>query len=103
MLLWLFIFAGIGVNIACGDSDLLFHLKLDGNLNDSSGNGKNFIGDGISWVNDRFGNTDRALHLSGDHSLIQDQSGSYLSGDYSISLWFRTSITDTISLAGITN
>lgn len=52
------------------NDSLLIHYTLDGNINDYSGNGFDGISNGVTYTEDRFGNTNSACYFDGINDYI---------------------------------
>jgi hypothetical protein len=76
-------------------TDLAAWYKLDGNANDSSGNGYNGTPSNITYTTGQFG---QAASFNGTNSgiTISDTADLRLTGDYTISLWLNVSSMGTI-------
>lgn len=70
---------------------LIMYLPFNGNGNDESGNGNNGIIDGAAFVNDRFGNSNSALHFDGfnDYVLIKNSPSLNFQNAITISFWIK--------------
>jgi Concanavalin A-like lectin/glucanases superfamily len=79
------------------------HYPLDGNLLDASGNGNHGSGPGSTFVADRLGNAGQAMYLDGvGDSLVLPVAGyTPLAGDFSISLWLRTSDMEGLNVLAL--
>lgn len=70
---------------------LIMYLPFNGNGNDESGNGNNGIIYGAAFVNDRFGNSNSALHFDGfnDYVLIKNSPSLNFQNAITISFWIK--------------
>jgi hypothetical protein len=88
--LWLIISMAV-ISHTVVRADIIGHWQLDGNANDSSGNGLNgvFRGAGATATTDRFGNANSALQFAGNGYIqITDRAVMQIA-TYSISTWFK--------------
>jgi hypothetical protein len=68
------------------------YYTFDGTLADYSGQGNNITAGSGTFVNDRFGNINEALHLDGisDSLNLPIAEFSPITGDFTISFWYKT-------------
>jgi len=68
------------------------YYTFDGTLADYSGQGNNITSGSGTFVNDRFGNINEALHLDGisDSLNLPIAEFSPITGDFTISFWYKT-------------
>jgi hypothetical protein len=76
-------------------SGLVASFPFTGNANDASGNGNNGIVSGATLTADRFGNANSAYMFNGTSNyidLVINRKIDSISGDFSLSYWFNTSV-----------
>lgn len=86
------IFPFISVKAQLPTDSLKGHYKFDGTLSDFSGNGNHIVTGSGTFVNDRFGNINKALYFDGvsDSLNLPISEFSPISGDFTISFWYKT-------------
>ncbi len=78
---------------------LVAYYPFNGNANDESGKGNNGVVNGAILTEDRNGNSNSAYHFDGSDDFIEvaDADNLHMTDDMSISLWFKSSGTDSFS------
>ncbi|MBP7515354.1 MAG: hypothetical protein KA791_12445 [Flavobacteriales bacterium] len=78
---------------------------FNGNTADSSGTGNHAVAGGCGYAADRFGNASSALSLDGigDSLVIPLNGYTPMTGDFSISLWLKTSSPEAANILSLTD
>ncbi len=68
----------------------ILYYPFNANANDSSGNAQNgTLAGGTSFVNDRFGNPQRALQLNGSNGHVLVPSGQWFEEQFTVGVWLN--------------
>jgi hypothetical protein len=87
----LFLLMTIGIIAQIPEEGLVMYYPMHGNVEDESGNGYHATAQGATFTQDRLGENDHALQIAETAQLIiPAQDFTPFSGDFSISIWFKT-------------